>query len=67
MDTAFGSESDSDRAPLKHFSHVRSDEEFDEMVAVIRGMILEPEKLLESHLGVFINPAPPGKVLNAEG
>ncbi|GHV27138.1 hypothetical protein FACS1894167_01630 [Synergistales bacterium] len=61
-DMAVNREVDSDRAPVKH-----SAADFDEMVAIIRGMILEPEKLLESHLGVFIEPAPPGKVLNAQG
>jgi hypothetical protein len=33
----------------------------------IRSLSDDPEKLLESHLGIFIEPAPPGKVLNSQG
>ncbi|MDR1471962.1 MAG: hypothetical protein LBS75_05510 [Synergistaceae bacterium] len=41
--------------------------EFDSMLEEIRRMAEVPEKLLESHLGVFIEPAPPGKILNSRG
>jgi hypothetical protein len=39
----------------------------EEVVSLIRKMADNPEKLLESHLGVFVEPAPPGKLLNSQG
>jgi hypothetical protein len=42
-------------------------EALDSMMKEIRRMAEEPEKLLESHLGVFTEPAPPGKILNSRG
>ncbi|MDR1915872.1 MAG: hypothetical protein LBQ58_04770 [Synergistaceae bacterium] len=41
--------------------------EFDAMMKEIRKMAEDPEKLLESHLGVFTEPAPPGKILDSQG
>ena len=41
--------------------------EFDEMLTAIRKMADDPEKLVESHLGVFTDPAPPGRMLNSQG
>jgi hypothetical protein len=41
--------------------------EFDDMITAIRKMADDPEKLVESHLGIFIDPAPPGRMLNSQG
>jgi hypothetical protein len=41
--------------------------EFEEMITAIRKMADDPEKLVESHLGVFVDPAPPGRMLNSKG
>jgi len=37
------------------------------MMSEIRKLTDEPERLMESHLGVFTDPAPPGRVLNSRG
>ena len=37
------------------------------MMREIRKLTEEPERLLESHLGVFTDPAPPGRMLNSSG
>jgi hypothetical protein len=39
----------------------------EEVLTAIRGLADNPEKLLEAHLGLFIDPAPPGKLLNSQG
>jgi hypothetical protein len=39
----------------------------DDMMKEIRRLSDEPEKLLESHLSVFTEPAPPGKTLDSSG
>ncbi|MDR1482719.1 MAG: hypothetical protein LBI74_08850 [Synergistaceae bacterium] len=40
---------------------------FEEMLTAIRKMADDPESLVESHLGVFTDPAPPGRMLNSQG
>ncbi|MDR3332970.1 MAG: hypothetical protein LBT08_10125 [Synergistaceae bacterium] len=40
---------------------------FEEIITAIRKMADDPEKLVESHLGVFVDPAPPGRLLNSQG
>jgi hypothetical protein len=42
-------------------------EEINGMMNEIRRLIDEPERLLESHLGIFTEPAPPGKMLDSQG
>ena len=44
-----------------------STEAIDGMMDEIRKFIDEPERLLESHLGIFTEPAPPGKMLDSQG
>ncbi|MDR3255031.1 MAG: hypothetical protein LBT31_05650 [Synergistaceae bacterium] len=40
---------------------------FEEIILGIRKMADDPEKLFESHLEVFVDPAPPGRVINSRG
>lgn len=40
---------------------------FEDMIEEIKKMANEPEKLVESHLGVFIEPVQPGKWVNSQG
>ena len=42
-------------------------DEIDGLMKEIRKFTDEPERLLESHLGIFTEPAPPGKMLNSQG
>ena len=42
-------------------------DEIDGMMKEIRKFTDEPERLLESHLGIFTEPAPPGKMLDSQG
>jgi len=42
-------------------------DEIDRIMNEIRGLTDEPERLLESHLGIFTEPAPPGKMLDSQG
>ena len=42
-------------------------DEIDGMMNEIRRLTDEPERLLESHLGIFTEPAPPGKLINSQG
>ena len=42
-------------------------DEIDAIMKEIRKFIDEPERLLESHLGIFTEPAPPGKMLDSQG
>ena len=42
-------------------------EEIEVMMKEIRKFSDEPERLLESHLGIFTEPAPPGKMLDSQG
>ena len=42
-------------------------DEIDGMMKEIRKFTEEPERLLESHLGIFTEPAPPGKMLDSQG
>lgn len=44
-----------------------SEREFESMIEEIRKMSENPEGLIESHLSVFTDPAPPGKLLNSQG
>ena len=41
--------------------------EIGNMMDDIRRRADEPERLLESHLGIFTEPAPPGKMLDSQG
>ena len=41
--------------------------EIDGMMSEIRRLTDEPERLLESHLGIFTEPAPPGRMLDSQG
>lgn len=41
--------------------------DFDRALGEIRKMADEPERLMESHLNVFLDPAPPGRLLSAKG
>ena len=42
-------------------------DEIDVMMKEIRKFTDEPERLLESHLGIFTEPAPPGRMLDSQG
>jgi hypothetical protein len=42
-------------------------EEINGMMDEIRRLSEDPERLLESHLGIFTEPAPPGKMLDSRG
>jgi ribosomal protein L31E len=42
-------------------------DEINNMMEEIRRLTDEPERLLESHLGIFTEPAPPGRMLNSRG
>ena len=42
-------------------------DEIDKIMKTIRKFSDEPERLLESHLGIFTEPAPPGKMLDSQG
>lgn len=44
-----------------------SKREFECMIGKIRKMSENPEELVESHLSIFTDPVPPGKVLNSRG
>ena len=44
-----------------------SEHEFKRMIDEIRKMSDDPEGLMESHLSIFTDPAPPGKLLNSQG
>jgi hypothetical protein len=44
-----------------------SPKEISNMMEEIRRLTDEPERLLESHLGIFTEPAPPGRMLNSRG
>lgn len=44
-----------------------SEREFESMIDEIRKMSDDPEGLIESHLSIFTDPAPPGKLLNSQG
>lgn len=44
-----------------------SESEFESMMGEIRKMSDDPEGLIESHLSIFTDPAPPGRVLNSQG
>jgi hypothetical protein len=53
--------------PTRSGITIETKAEFDNIIAEIRKMADEPEKLVLSHLGVFIDPAPPGRLLNSQG
>ena len=42
-------------------------DEIEGILKEIRKFTDEPERLLESHLGIFTEPAPPGKTLDSQG
>lgn len=46
---------------------INSEEEFKQVLEEIKKMADEPEKLVESHLGVFIEPVLSGKWVNSSG
>lgn len=46
---------------------IETQEDFERVLVLIQRLADEPERLLESHLNLFIEPAPPGKVLNSAG
>jgi hypothetical protein len=46
---------------------INSEEEFLKVIDDIKKMADDPEKLVESHLGVFIEPVPAGKWVNSTG
>lgn len=46
---------------------VETEEDFRRVLAMIQHLADDPIMLLESHLNLFIDPAPPGKVLNSAG
>lgn len=46
---------------------IESEEDLQLVLRVIKRMSDDPEQLFESHLNLFIEPAPPGKVLNSQG
>jgi hypothetical protein len=46
---------------------INSQEEFLRVIDDIKKMADDPEKLVESHLGVFIEPVPAGKWINSTG
>ncbi|MDR3075977.1 MAG: hypothetical protein LBU26_01650 [Synergistaceae bacterium] len=59
-----------DDAPGERALHGRDLPDADEinsMMNEIRRLTDEPERLLESHLGIFTEPAPPGKMLDSQG
>ncbi|MDR3280669.1 MAG: hypothetical protein LBT23_09150 [Synergistaceae bacterium] len=53
--------------PIEKRKHKATEEELGEILLAIREMADNPEKLFESHLGIFIDPTPPGKVINSRG
>jgi hypothetical protein len=56
-----------DGVPLREEKTAIPEMEFQEILTMIRKMADNPEKLFESHLGIFVNPTPPGKLLNSQG
>jgi hypothetical protein len=46
---------------------IKTEEEFAQVIKEIKKMADDPEKLVESHLGIFLDPVPPGKLLNSKG
>lgn len=46
---------------------VETEEDFQNVLIMIQRFADDPERLIESHLNLFIEPAPPGKVLNSAG
>jgi hypothetical protein len=46
---------------------INSEADFERVIMDIKKMADEPEKLVESHLGVFIEPVQPGKWINSQG
>ncbi len=46
---------------------VETEEDFQNVLLMIQKLADDPEKLVESHLNLFIAPAPPGKMLNSQG
>ena len=46
---------------------IETEEDFHNVLHMIQRLADDPEKLVESHLNLFIDPAPPGKMLNSQG
>lgn len=46
---------------------IETEEDFQNVLHMIQRLADDPEKLVESHLNLFIDPAPPGKMLNSQG
>jgi hypothetical protein len=46
---------------------INNEEDFENIIKDIKRMADDPEKLIESHLGVFLEPVPNGKWVNSQG
>jgi hypothetical protein len=46
---------------------INNEEDLEKIMKDIKKMADDPEKLVESHLGVFIEPVPNGKWVNSQG
>jgi hypothetical protein len=46
---------------------IETEEDFRNVLGMIRKFADDPEKLVESHLNLFTDPAPPGRMLNSQG
>lgn len=46
---------------------IETKEQFDRVLLWIKSMADDPERLFECHLNLFIDPVPPGKLLNNSG
>jgi hypothetical protein len=46
---------------------INNEEDLEKIMRDIKKMADDPEKLVESHLGVFIEPVPNGKWVNSQG
>ncbi|MDL2263338.1 hypothetical protein LJC31_01655 [Synergistaceae bacterium OttesenSCG-928-I11] len=46
---------------------IETEEDFQNVLHMIQRLADDPEKLVESHLNLFTDPAPPGKMLNSQG
>lgn len=46
---------------------IETEEQFEQVLSWIKSMADDPERLFECHLNLFIDPVPPGKLLNNSG
>jgi hypothetical protein len=46
---------------------IETEEDFQDVLRMIKRLADDPEKLVESHLNLFTDPAPPGRMLNSQG